>query len=240
VSPRTGDSELPLARWIIACTLGELIGFGVGGGLAALAFVSIPDPTSGPLATALLLACVGAGLVEGAILGAFQWLALRSALPSLTIAAWSSVTALAGATGWALGSLPSIVMSLTSGADAPPATDPGLLVTLLAASALGLALGALFGAFQWIALRRHVRRGGSWIAANAIAWALALPWSFVAGGSIAAASSPVLAVSGAALAGAAMGLTVALVTGLFLRRMTRATPERRAYSAPSMSPARRG
>ena len=83
---------------------------------------------------------------------------------------------------------------------------------------LVLLLGAIFGLFQWIALRRHSARAARWIGANALGWALALPWSYVAGASAherGAASALSVA------AGVAMGLTLALVTGVFLRGIVR-------------------
>ncbi|AKF10861.1 hypothetical protein DB32_008010 [Sandaracinus amylolyticus] len=219
---------MPLARWTIACTLGELLGFGVGGALGASAFIAIPDPTTLPLAAMLVLACVIAGLIEGAVLGGMQWLALRTTYRSLPARAWIATTALAGATGWLLGSLPPTLVSLlgapTTG-DAP-AWDPDLVTTVLVSAALGAVLGAMFGAFQWLALRRHASGAARWIAGNACAWALALPWSYVAGGMASAATRPDVMIAIVAGTGVMMGATVALVSGLFLRRIAPRTRER--------------
>jgi MFS family permease len=227
--------RVSLARWVLACTAGELIGFGAAGAVAAFAFGAIPDPTTIPLAVLLILACVAAGVVEGATLGLFQWLAMRRAFPSLRARAWASVTALAGATGWFLGALPATLVSLSGAsqsAEANPGWDPGMVATVLVSSILGLVLGGMFGVFQWIVLRKHAANAGRWIFANALGWALALPWSFVAGGSISSASGPALVWGIAALAGVMMGLTVALVTGFFLRRLVARDPSRPSGSSP--------
>jgi hypothetical protein len=214
-------TTLSLVRWTAACSLGELLGFGVAGMLGALAFGAIPDPTTVPLAVALVLACAGAGLIEGALLGLFQWLALRSTFPSISARAWAGTTALAGATGWILGSLPPTLVSLLGGppADASAAWDPGLLETIAVSGALGLVLGAMFGVFQWIVLRKHADHAHRWIGANALAWMVALPWSYVAGSSVPASSAPIVLALVAIGTGVSMGLTVALITGLFLRRL---------------------
>jgi hypothetical protein len=230
-----GQKRVSLARWVLACTAGELIGFGAAGAIAAFAFGAIPDPTTVPLAVLLILACVAAGLVEGATLGLFQWLAMRRAFPSLRARAWTSVTALAGATGWFLGALPATLVSLSGAsqsAEANAGWDPGMFTTVLASSGMGLALGAMFGVFQWIVLRKHAVNAHRWILANALGWAIALPWSFVAGSSVAASSSPALVWGVAALAGVMMGLTVALVTGFFLRRLVARDPSRPSGSRP--------
>jgi hypothetical protein len=215
-------TTLSLGRWTAACSVGELLGFGIAGVLGALAFRAIPDPTTVPLALALVLACAGAGLIEGALLGVFQWLAMRSAFPSISARAWAWTTALAGATGWILGSLPPTLFSLL-GAEptdaSAPAWDPGLVETVLVSSLLGLLLGAMFGGFQWLVLRKHAERAHRWIGANALAWMVALPWSYVAGSSVPASSPPVVLGLVAIGTGASMGVTVALITGLFLRRL---------------------
>jgi hypothetical protein len=230
--PVEGARHISLPRWTAACTAGELLGFGVGGVLGALAFGSIPDPNTPILALLLVTACVGAGLIEGTILGLLQWLALRSTFRTIPPRAWVGATALAGAAGWFLGSLPPTLISLlgagSSGATvgSEPAWDPGPLEVVLASAALGLVLGSIFGAFQWLALRRHAVHAGRWIGANALAWMFALPWSYVAGSSVATSSPPGVLIAVAVGTGVLMGVSVALITGLFLRRIVPVDPRR--------------
>jgi hypothetical protein len=72
---------------------------------------------------------------------------------------------------------------------------------------------------QWFILRHHVPRAWRWIPLNAVAWAVGIMWTL--------APSPLIdestPVAGLVLAYGAAGLlmaaTVALVTGLGLRRM---------------------
>lgn len=202
-----------LRDWVLACTAGELLGFGLAGGLAALAFTAIPDPSSAVDAVVLVAACIAVGLVEGATFGLFQWIVLRRMFPRLGARAWIAASAIAGAAGWFLGALPSTLVALFADPRGTP-WDPSIAETVFLASACGVALGALLGAIQWTVLRRHAERARQWIAANAIAWGLALAWSFFVG-SI-ASRSPWLVWGASAAAGIAMGLTVAVITGLFL------------------------
>ena len=51
--------------------------------------------------------------------------------------------------------------------------------TFLLAAGLGLAAGPILGVAQWTVLRRFVNRGGRWLWANALAWAVGMPVIFL-------------------------------------------------------------
>jgi hypothetical protein len=210
----------PVARWVAFCAAGELAGFGAAGVLAFALFGAIPDPTTALAAAALVLGCAAIGVVEGAVLGLFQWTALRGVLPALRAREWIGATAAAGAIGWTLGSLPPALVSLSGvAAGSGAAWDPDPAATIAVSATGGAILGAGFGALQWLALRRHARRSGHWIATNALGWALALPLSYLAGGSDFAAGSAAHAALAAIATGAAMGTIVALATSGSVRRL---------------------
>ena len=74
---------------------------------------------------------------------------------------------------------------------------------------LGAWVGGVLGLAQWLVLRKHIRRAGWWVFANALAWALGLLVAFV-GTTLMKFDRFDLAT---ALAGAATGLTVGAVVG---------------------------
>ena len=85
---------------------------------------------------------------------------------------------------------------------------------------MGLLLGAILAAPQWRVLRRQVRGAGWWIPANALAWAAAMPLTFLAAGlplpqdgllSLLLLASAVIAAVGA-LAGAIHGAVLVRLT----------------------------
>ncbi|MBD2460314.1 hypothetical protein H6G89_04585 [Oscillatoria sp. FACHB-1407] len=109
------------------------------------------------------------GVMGGLIIGTAQWLVLRQRLPQAVW--WIAATTLAwgligysklGALGWVV---PQEMYSVT--------------LRSLYGGLDGLKVGAILGAIQWFALRRHVSNSAWWIAVSAIAWALglAIGWS---------------------------------------------------------------
>jgi hypothetical protein len=153
--------------------------------------------------------------------GLFQWRVLRDALPGLPRADWVKATALGAGIAWTLGLLPSTVISMmeTQSADPAPMQEPSTAVVLLLAAGMGMALGAVLAAPQWIVLRRYVRRAGWWVPANMLAWALGMALifagtSFIPGGPIPAWVIGVLL--GCVLLG---GVSVGAVHGWFLVRL---------------------
>ena len=203
-----------LIPWLLACGLGELLGLAV----AALAmFLDLRAGEPRDLGARLLVlgGMLGAGALEGAITGTLQWLVLRRAFRGLDGRAWVGATALVAVLGWAAGrSVPLFV----AGDGGAAATEPPAAAILAFAAALGAGAGALFGLAQGWVLRGHARRWPAWIAANAIGWALGLPLTYLAG-SLETQSAVLVGLAGGA-AGLAMGLLVALATGVALLRMT--------------------
>lgn len=107
------------------------------------------------------VAMIGAGAVEGVVLGFAQWRVLRLASSTITARSWIGATTIGASVAWSLVMLPSFVIDLggQTGGE-PPVTEAQQLAL---AAALGLALGPVLAAPQWWVLRRYVQRasGGS-------------------------------------------------------------------------------
>jgi hypothetical protein len=205
--------------WVLYCAAGELlgIGFAAGGTVAALSFGG--EPTSWEARFGFWLLSVLLGCVEGASIGAAQWLILRERLPRLTARSWVVATVLVAAAAWALGMLPSTFAPVsTSGGEL---VEPPLMAVLGLAAAGGLVGGLAFGGAQWLVLRRHVDNAGVWVLANAASWTLAMVWIFLAATAPDATTPAALVVAGGVVAGAAAGATVGVGTGLALLRPLR-------------------
>lgn len=192
-------------RWVVAMTLGELVGFTVpsivGGVAAGLKLEGV----------AFMLCVVIAGMGEGAVLGFAQWLALRLAITKMQWREWVLPTALAAGLAWVIGMVPGTFVDFEK-------IDRTILI--VGGATLGILFVLSMGGAQWFALRHYVPRAWWWILANAIAWPVGVMMPFVTLGIIPDDSSvPVMIVAGV-VGGVLMGIVVGAITGVALVQLT--------------------
>lgn len=200
-------------RFAIANGAAELVGLGAVGALTGwLAGALGPDHSAfGPAVIAL-------GALEGAVVGAVQSRLVRERLPRMRGGAWIGATIAGALVAWALGMLPSMVMGDTGGeAASPPAIPPA--VELLLAALLGAITGPVLGGFQALVLRRHTPRAATWVLANSIAWAAAMPIVFAAAGGMPAHGPDAAWIALALVSLFAAGFVAGAIEGLFLERI---------------------
>ncbi len=208
-------------RWTIYCSAGELLGIGGAAMLAWLFNSWWGEPTtfSGRLVNWVVM--LGAGLVEGSILGWMQWRVLKTLFPKIPDGRWIRYTIYVAMLGWGLGMLPSLFITSSEAAAESSFVPPGptTLLFYVLVLGMGLFLGAIFGWFQWLALRRYVKSAYDWIYGNMIGWAFGMLWIFLFA-SWPTETSPwwMIALSGL-LGGLSAGLSVGGITGLFLLRI---------------------
>lgn len=194
-------------QWVFANALAELVGLGAIAALGYLVTKQLGEP--GDVATTLMSATlfIVLGAIEGLVIGFAQNRVLRQAVPQLT--GWIQATVVGAVACWAVGMVPSTVMSVfsrESGA-APPEISESL--RFLLAVCLGVVAGPLLAFFQWRRLRRLVpRRAWLWLPANGLAWAIGMPIIFYAA-HWAAGQTDTLAVAG--MVGLSFLLTGAVV-----------------------------
>lgn len=150
-------------RWVIAVTIAEAVGF------LAPSCAGILSTKAGLAELPQAALVVAAGFLEGLALGAGQAWALP--LP-VRRGRYALLTALGAGLVWA--SVMSVSL-LARGSATPPAV---VAVVGISAGSLGL---AAIGSAQWLELRRHTARARRWIAWTALAWTVALPFSFAPG-----------------------------------------------------------
>ena len=203
-------------RWVVACTAGELVGFGgipVPGAFLALTLTEGLAPDA--RAIALYAIAVAGGLGEGAVLAWFQLRVLGPALPQLPRRRWLWATALAASFAWACGMLAPLLDDLVG---LTPTQQ--LAIWVPASIAILLSIG---GAQAWV-LRGIVEAPRRWLFANVIGWLAGLPWTFVLPALLPETAPAAAWISVFVVAGILMGLTVGLVTGLAVTRMRAVSP----------------
>jgi hypothetical protein len=193
-----------LTAWVIACAVGELVGFLVPAAVGA----TLAQSDSGWAVPALVLA----GAVEGAVLGVATAFVLRHAVRDFRPQPWVAATAVGAAVAWLLGLLPSVTVRTWQ--------SWPLFPMVVAGAVLAVLLLCSVGAAQAWALRGYVAGPWRWVPASAVAWCAGLA-------AFGLFTSPLWQEGQApwlvALIGAAgavqMAVVMALVSGVFLLRL---------------------
>lgn len=211
-----------LGRWTCWVSVGELVGFCVPTVTATLLADEPP--------VALLGALVVAGAAEGTVLGWTQAQAMPDALPEVSGRRWVALTAAGAALAWFCGMLAPTTFETWRHWPIPVQLTLGVVVGGVLLTSIGTA--------QWLELRRHLPLARRWIGTSALAWALGLgAFSAVATPLWQPGQSTALIVAIGLLGGLAMAVTMAVVTGVVLRRlvMRPTTARSRRTSAPARS-----
>jgi hypothetical protein len=201
-------------KWTVVCGIGEFLGIGIAAG-ACFSFIILtgePETTGGRVAA--MVVAVSAGIVEGFISGSLQWSVLRQQFIDMKARRWIIFTVVGAALAWVLGMLyPTFFASGATGSGEPPA----ILIAFLAALS-GVVLGAVFGFFQWLELRRHTMGSGWWVVGNMVAWIVGLIVIYL-GASLPDTETDIgTVILIGAVSGLIAGLLVGAITGIFLVR----------------------
>ncbi len=166
-------------RWVAANALSELLGLGA---TFAVIGLLLPRLQAIPGALGVLAGfalAVASGAIEASLVGLAQAWAMRPAFPAVSRLNWWRATLIGALAAYALGYLPSTLMSLgEQSARGAALAEPPQWVVLLLAAGMGAAAGALLSFAQWRVLRRSVPGAGVWMPANMLAWALGMPLIF--------------------------------------------------------------
>lgn len=195
-SPRPFPATTGLVRWILVVGPGEFVAFA----FPAAAGVLVSSSGTG---NAVIIT---AGFFEGVILGAAQYFAMRRRLPGLRPRAWVLLTGAGAVVAYLCGLLP----SSWSGWMTWPAPLQFAGLAILAAFLL-----VSIGVAQWVELRRLLRGAGWWVLGTSVAWLIGLAFFFVIAPPLWHEGQPVgTAIAIGLIAGAAMAVAMAVVTGL--------------------------
>ena len=205
-------------NWTIACGTGEFLGIGVAAGIAFVQFAFLGEPVNLGGKVILLLLIALAGIIEGSVTGYFQWSVLKKKLTNIKARNWLGFTALGAAIGWLLGMTPSVIFSSQASTPSTNIEFSDLQIAMLAILG-GVVLGALFGAFQWIELRKHALNASRWILANLLGWAVGFTIIYLGASNISAENGLAFMILIGTISGLVAGLLVGTITGLFLIKL---------------------
>lgn len=198
-------------RWVLLCTSGELVGFvGVpvlGGALALWLTAGLETSTQ---SLVLYAVAVAGGFGEGTVLALFQLRVLTECIPNLNNRHWVLGTGTAAAIAWSCGMLAPTLDDVVG-----ISTRAQIMIWVPASILILLSIGT---AQAWV-LREVVENPKSWITANSLGWLAGLPWTFILPALLPDNAPTAGWIATFAMAAMLMGLSVGLVTGLFLMRL---------------------
>lgn len=193
-------------RWVAWTVAGETSGFAVA---AIVGAVTATSDLPGAADFALL---VGAGSIEGVLLGAGQAIAMsRLQLPRGIVRRWPVATSAAAVLAWIIGLLPSSI----------PGMDWASPAAWLLAAILATVLLLSIPTAQYLLLRPAVPGASRWIAVNVLAWLLGISWTFAPSPLVDASTPTSALILIYIVAGLLMAITVAVITGLCWLRWLR-------------------
>lgn len=197
-------------QWTIYCGLGEFFGITIAAIIAVSINTNIGEPNNFIKLIAIFTAAIISGIFEGTITGFLQTKILSKAF-SINAKRWIILTASVAVLGWLAGTIPSTIISGNQNIN--DTTPPTVFQMLAYAALLGLVAGTAFGFAQWLELKHHVQKAKNWIAANAIAWAIAMMIIFTAA-TLPDANTPIpIIILFGCISGLLAGLALGVVTG---------------------------
>jgi hypothetical protein len=189
------------SKWFIRCGIGELLSVSIATTIIVIYRYAFGEPNSFSEGSLLMLIMLLSGLVQGLILGWFQWSVLRYKFTLLKMRDWLAYTIISAVVCWIFGMIPLlnsnggdketvekevVIKEEKVNTDKKDSTtenlkiektkneEPGNKFNLLTTLLLGFSIGAVFGIFQWLSLRSHSKRAYFWIISNVISWMLAM------------------------------------------------------------------
>lgn len=172
------DRNVLWLRWTIANAISEFLGLGATFAIIGLLVSRIEQQH----ATGILLSfalTILSGAIEATLVSLAQWLAMHRWFPTVKRASWWRATLTGALLGYALGYLPSTLMSMGQIATQATQAEPPEWMVLLLSAGLGAVTGAILSFAQWLVLRSKVKRAGAWIPANMLAWTFGMPLIFL-------------------------------------------------------------
>jgi hypothetical protein len=205
--------------WMRSCILGSVFAFSISALVSVLISIYLAPYRSGIHNTVRIQLVATAAILEGALIGYFQWLVLRRLFPTMTSTSWIGATMIASGSGYLLSWLPTsyaltadLASRIRDMTQSPSAIARISLVT-------GALVGLIWGITQFAVLRLHVHRAGSWIVASTISWAISFVWLYLAAFLPDRTTNPVVQIAVAPLAGLVHGWFLGMLQGRVLVRL---------------------
>jgi hypothetical protein len=202
--------------WIRSCVLASVAAMTLAAVISVVVSAYLAQYRSGTYKVVAVELVAMASVVEGALIGYFQWRVLRRLFPTMSSSYWVSATMIAAGAGCLLSWLPTSFALTTALASRIGDVTPEPAVIARVSLVTGALVGLVWGVAQHAVLRLHAHRTGSWILASITSWAISFVCLYVAAFLPDRATNPLIHIALGALAGLVLGLTLGLLQGRVL------------------------
>lgn len=166
-------------RWLINSTIGQFLAVVLAVALARWYYIHYGEPGKISGKIIFLSVMLLAGVLQGTIIAVFQWPIIKSKFDKLPLHKWWRATVSVTLLIWFIGMLPALYVPLDPAINKPEVLPLPRTIMMISAI-LGMAIGFLFGWFQWLPLRRYASNAGRWIWTTALSWTAGNVWTGVA------------------------------------------------------------
>lgn len=212
-------------KWTLACAAGNLLGTGVAAVTAVGLYHWMGQPETPGQKFQVLLCMMLAGVLQGAVLGGFQWRVLRIKFQAMPASSWVGATVAVAVLGWLMGMIPALFFMGNQAVPPNPGyQEPALILIAMGALALGLIFGAIFGLVQWLVFQRYAKESVLWVTGNSLGWGLAMMIVFLTASLLDETTPPLLTIVSGLLGGLLGGLAIGAITGIYLKKIIASNP----------------
>jgi hypothetical protein len=202
--------------WIRSCILAAVLAVTVSALVSLLVTGYLVQYRSGVHNVVRVELIAITSVLEGALIGYFQWRVLRGIFPTISGTMWVGATMIAAGSGCLLSWLPTSFALTTAVASRMGDTTVGTAAAVNICLVTGALIGLVWGVAQYAVLRLHVHQGGGWVLASVAAWTISFVPVYFAAFVPDRTTSPLAHVVVAAAAGLVLGSTLGLVHGRVL------------------------
>ena len=205
--------------WMWSCILGSVVAITTSAAVAAFVSTYLAEYRSGVhrlVAVELTALCA---VLEGAVIGYFQWRVLRRLFPTMSSVSWVGATLIAAALGCVLSWIPTSYALTVAVAGSIGDITPGPAVMARLLVVTGALVGLVWGSAQYAVLRLHAYQAGSWITASVLAWTGSFVALYLAASVPERTTTSVVHIALGALSGFVLGLSLGLLQGRVLSRL---------------------
>lgn len=203
-----------LIAWVRSCITGTVLA-ATASAVISLFMTASQDPQrrAGEYSGFTFQLVAIASVLEGALIGYFQWRLLRRLFPTMSGGRWVASTMIAAGSGCLLNWLPTSFVLTSALASSTGNNSVSTAAAIRISIVTGPLIGLIWGVAQYAVLRLHAHHAAAWIVASTIAWTVSFGPLYLSAFASDRAATPLIHILLAAGGGVTLGCFLGLLHG---------------------------